>query len=424
MSLYTTIERCRICRNSELVRVLDLGRQALTGVFPAPDEPDEKVPVELVKCHGMPDCCGLVQLRHSVDVARMYSDNYGYRSALNASMLRHLDALLDYALAFVELEPGDLVIDVGSNDGSLLKMLAERRLEAVTLLGVDPTIRKFAAHYPPAVLRLADFFSADKVKGFFHDPNRKAKLITSIAMFYDLEDPQAFVDDVASILHPEGVWIFEQSYSLAMLVKNMYDTVVSEHLLYYSFKQIALLLARGGLKPIDVEINAANGGSFRVTATHAGSVRTPDSKKLELLTEQERVLGLDELSIYRGFEEAAKGHKAEFVGLLEGIAERGERVAGLGASTKFNAVLQYCRVDTKLLPSIGEVNEDKFGKVTPGTRIPIRPEREVLAEKPDYLVVGPYHFKEFFLGLPHLRDYLAGGGRLVFPLPKLEVVGG
>lgn len=421
--LYTTIDRCRICGNFNLVQVLDLGRQALTGVFPAADEVAEKVPVELVKCHDMPDCCGLVQLRHSVDVGMMYSDNYGYRSGLNASMLRHLDALLDYSLAFVELEPGDLAIDIGSNDGSLLGMLAERRFEAVTLLGVDPTIKKFAAHYHPAVLQLPDFFTAEKVKRFFHDPNRKAKLVTSIAMFYDLEDPQAFVDDIASILHPEGVWVFEQSYSLAMLVKNMYDTVVSEHLLYYSFKQIALLLARAGLKPIDVEINAANGGSFRVTASHAGSVRVPDSKKLELLSEQERVLGLDELSIYRGFEESAKAHKAEFVGLLRGIAERGERVAGLGASTKFNAVLQYCEIGPELLPSIGEVNEDKFGKVTPGTRIPIRPERDVLAEGPDYLVVGPYHFREFFLGLPHLRGYLSKGGKLVFPLPKLEVVG-
>lgn len=422
--LYTTIDRCRICGNSNLFQVLDLGRQALTGVFPAANETAEKVPVELVKCHGEPGCCGLVQLRHSVNVGLMYSDNYGYRSGLNSSMLEHLAELLDYSLAFVELEPGDLAIDIGSNDGSLLKMLAGKGFEAVTLLGIDPTIKKFSAYYDPSVLQLPDFFTADKVKSYFHDPNRKSKLVTSIAMFYDLEDPQAFVDDIASILHPEGVWVFEQSYSLAMLVKNMYDTVVSEHLLYYSFKQIALLLARAGLKPIDVEINAANGGSFRVTATHAGSVRTPDSKKLELLTQQELVLGLDELSIYRDFEGSAKSHKAEFLELLRGISERGERVAGLGASTKFNAVLQYCEIDTALLPSIGEVNEDKFGKVTPGTRIPIRPEREVLAEAPEYLVVGPYHFREFFLRLPQIGEYLANGGRLVFPLPKLEVVGG
>jgi NDP-4-keto-2,6-dideoxyhexose 3-C-methyltransferase len=424
---YREIEKCRICGNRRLEPILDLGLQALTGVFPKRGEAVEKTPVVLVKCHG-PGSCGLVQIKHSVDLGQMYGDNYGYRSGLNKSMVEHLEGLSRYILSLVALADGDAILDIGSNDGTLLKSYlkirdAEGGVPAgVTLVGMDPTIRKFRQYYDPRIVPIADFFNSEAFLAHFGDPGRKARIITSIACFYDLEDPVAFAREVKRVLHPEGVWVFEQSYSLLMLAKNMYDTAVQEHLEYYSLSDIERILREAGLRIREVQLNDCNGGSFRVAAEHVND--RPKHPSVTLLEQQEKILGLDGLAIYRHFENNAKMHKQEFRKLLQDIKAGGRTVYGLGASTKFNAVLQYCEITPELLPAIGEVNEDKFGRETPGSGIPIVPEKEIFAKKPDYLVVGPYHFRDFLLRLPHVKAYLAAGGKLVFPLPALEIVSG
>lgn len=424
--LYREIEKCRICGNTRLEPILDLGMQALTGIFPKPGETVERTPVVLVKCHG-PGSCGLVQIKHSVDLGKMYGDNYGYRSGLNKSMVEHLEGMSRYILSLVKLAPGDLILDIGSNDGTLLKSYLKLRDEGgatampqdLTLVGMDPTIRKFRPFYDPRIIPIADFFNSRTLKAQLGS-DRKAKIATSIACFYDLEDPIAFARDVKSVLHPEGVWVFEQSYSLLMLAKNMYDTAVQEHLEYYSLSNVERILKEAGLRIREVQLNDCNGGSFRIAAEHMND--RPSHPSVSLLEQQEKILGLDGLAIYRHFENNAKMHKQEFRKLLKDIGDRGQTVFGLGASTKFNAVLQYCEITPKLLPKIGEVNADKFGRVTPGSEIPIVPEQEVFALKPDYLVVGPYHFRDFLLELPHVKRYLAAGGKLIFPLPSLEIV--
>ncbi len=418
---YTEIKKCRICGNTNLVPVLNLGKQSLTGVFPKVNQKVGSSPVVLVKCHGE-GSCGLVQIKHSVAGNLLYGDNYGYRSGLNRSMVEHLDNLTKYALGLVKLESGDVVLDIGSNDGTLLRSYMQNigKDKKITLIGMDPTVEKFKSFYPEGVVAIPDFFKASTFLNYFKNLRQKAKIVTSIACFYDLEDPVAFVKDIKEILHPDGVWILEQSYSLLMLAKKMYDTAVQEHLEYYSLAQISHVLNRVGLSIREVELNDCNGGSFRVVVEHANNKPTHPSVKL--LEKAEQILGLDELAIYRNFEASAKLHKKEFRKLLLDIKKKGLKVYGLGASTKFNAVLQYCKITPRLLPKIGEVNADKFGHTTPGSKIPIVSEKEIFELKPDYLVVGPYHFKAFLLGLEVIKKYLNGGGKLIFPLPSLEIV--
>ncbi len=422
---YQEVRQCRICGNTRLEPILDLGMQALTGVFPKPGEYVEETPVVLVKCHGE-GACGLVQILHSVSLEQMYGDNYGYRSGLNRSMVEHLKGLSLFCTGLVQLEAGDTILDIGSNDGTLLRSYLERQTGdgsvpmGVSLVGMDPTIRKFGKYYPEGVKAIADFFSAATFVKELGSSERKARIVTSISCFYDLENPVAFARDVQSVLHPDGVWVFEQSYSVLMLAKNMYDTAVQEHIEYYSLTQIERILSEAGLAVRQVELNDCNGGSFRVVAGHAGKPSSHPS--VALLQNLEQILGINDLAIYRNFESSAKTHKQEFRKLLQDIKARGQKVQGLGASTKFNAVLQYCEITPELLPKIGEVNPDKFGCTTPGSLIPIVSEAEVFAENPDYLVVGPYHFKDFLLKLPHVQKYLAAGGKLIFPLPSLEIV--
>lgn len=233
--------------------VLDLGTQALTGVFPKPGEFVTSVPLRLVWCSD----CTLLQLSSSCDPDEMYGDNYGYRSGLNKSMVAHLQ---NKARSLeTGLSEGDVVIDIGSNDGTLL---ASYQTEGLQKIGIDPTGKKFAEFYPEDVQLIPEFFS-----GELELP--KAKVITSVAMFYDLQSPVEFAKQVASILHDDGVWHLEQSYMPSMLRSTSYDTICHEHLEYYSLASIERVLFQAGLEVLDVRFNQINGGSFAITATHA-----------------------------------------------------------------------------------------------------------------------------------------------------------
>ena len=264
---YKTLTHCRICGNSNLVRVLDLGEQTLTGVFPKSlGQQITRGPLQLVKCVGDTETCGLLQLAHSYDLAEMYGDNYGYRSGLNASMVKHLQAKVERILAKVDLSGHPIVLDIGSNDGTTLGFYPSSQCQRV---GMDPTAQKFRQYYPVDVEAIADFFSATRFLQSF--PNRKARVITSFSMFYDLEEPMSFVREVAQILDDKGVWVFEQSYMPLMLETNSYDTACHEHLEYYSLKQVAWMLRRANMKIVDVEFNRVNGGSFSVMAALVSS---------------------------------------------------------------------------------------------------------------------------------------------------------
>ncbi len=416
--MYTTITRCRACGNTNLVSVLSLGEQYLTGIFPC--DPDRKLtrgPLELVKCHGdgSQDPCGLVQLRHSYDLAEMYGENYGYRSSLNQSMVAHLREIVQKLTARVAVGKGDLVIDIGSNDGTLL---SNYPANGAALVGMDPSAERFRKYYRDDIQLVVDFFPNGLAKaGLGH---AKAKIVTSVAMFYDLEDPIDFMRKVESVLADDGVWHFEQSYMPEMLRVNAYDTICHEHLEYYGLRQIQWMARRAGLKILDVEINDINGGSFAVTVAKESSSHAPNNAAIETILAEEKRLGLHTLVPYEQFAERVFAHRDALKDTLQRIRAEGKTIFGYGASTKGNVILQFCGLTSDDLPCIAEVNSDKFGCFTPGTNIPIVSESDARAKKPDYFLVLPWHFKRNLI--EREADFLRQGGRMLFPLPEIEVV--
>lgn len=410
--MYKKVEKCRICGNAHLERVLDLGEQMLTGVFPR--DKGAKVttgPLHLVKCLGGDEVCGLLQMGHSYDLGEMYGENYGYRSGLNASMVAHLNNKVKRILGLVTLQAGDLVIDIGSNDSTTLQAYPSSGL---VLVGVDPTGVKFHSYYPQHIQLIPDFFSAALVQARF--PGQKAKVVTSFSMFYDLEDPMGFMRQVYEVLADDGVWVFEQSYMPTMLDTNSYDTVCHEHLEFYALRQIKWMADRVGFKIVDVEFNDVNGGSFSVTvAKSQGDMAVAPA--VQKILDDERAKGLDTLLPYQAFAERVVQTKRDLLKFVKAARAEGKSVSVLGASTKGNVLLQYCGLTTNDVAFVGEVNAEKFGCYTPGTWLPIIPEDELLTMRPDYLLVLPWHFKDFFV-----KNKKLSGTTLVFPLPTVEVV--
>ena len=410
--MFKNISKCRICKNDSLTPIFSLGEQTLTGVFPkTTTEQVTSGPIDLVMCTG-PQACGLVQLLQSYDLHEMYGDNYGYRSGLNQSMVDHLQGKVREILKLEILRPGDVVIDIGSNDATTLKSYPQGVYE---LVGIDPTGSKFASYYPPEIRLIPDFFSAlavDKALG-----GRKAKVITSFSMFYDLEDPVAFAREVANALDPQGVWVMEQSYLPTMLRTNSFDTICHEHLEFYGLKQIQKIATMANLKVLDVTFNDVNGGSFSIIIAKAESKIKPNAEHIEQILLEEHAIGLDGPQVFEEFKLRVTEAGKKLRDFLESAKAKGERVYGLGASTKGNVLLQYFNIDSSMIKIIGEVNEEKFGKFTPHTLIPMQSEDDVLEAKPDYLLVLPWHFREFFVNHNKLK-----GQRLIFPLPKFEVI--
>ena len=406
------IEACRLCGGPELVSVLTLGQQALTGVFPgSAEEPVDTGPLELVWCPS----CTLLQLAHSHDPHEMYGDNYGYRSGLNSTMVHHLSRKASGLEALVGLEPGEVVLDIGSNDGTLLASYETPRLRRI---GIDPTATRFASSYPPDAEVVADFFSTDVYRRV---TDSQARVITSVAMFYDLEDPVAFARDVGACLAPDGVWHFEQSYMPSMLRLTAYDTICHEHLEYYSLANICRILEDAGLQLLDVRFNRVNGGSFAVTAAHEQSPLAPNHVLIDWFLGQEERMGLRTPGPFRRFEESVFRHRTDLAQLIHALRADGASIMGYGASTKGNVLLQFCGLTVSDIAAIAEVNADKLGRVTPGTAIPIISEDEMRAARPDYLFVLPWHFRDGIVDRE--AEYIRRGGRLIFPLPEIEIVG-
>jgi hypothetical protein len=409
--MYTEIKKCRACESEKLTTVLSLGDQVLTGVFPkSTTEKITKGPLDLAWCES----CGLLQMKHSYSLDEMYGDNYGYRSGLNGSMVRHLQNKIRMLELLAKPSDDDLVIDIGSNDATSLKAYAGKHQK----VGIDPTGMKFKEYYTQDISLIPDFFSAAVFRKTF--PNQKAKIVTSIAMFYDLERPIDFIKDIHSVLADDGIWHFEQSYMPSMLKTNSYDTICHEHLEFYSFDVVNNMLKRCGLRVVDVQMNAVNGGSFAVTACKESAKYKSNKPVIDWLLKQEDVMGLKTTKPYFEFAERVFQHRESLKDLIESLVADGKKVIGYGASTKGNVLLQFCGLTSKHISCIAEVNEEKFGAFTPGTNIPIVSEKEARAMNPDYFLVLPWHFKHGIL--EREQEFLANGGKFIFPLPEIEIV--
>ncbi len=409
--MYKEITKCRISSSTNLINVLSLGNQYLTGVFPKTKE--EKVtigPVDLVWC---PDS-GLLQMKQSYSLDEMYGDNYGYRSGLNASMVKHLQQKIKTLEILAKPTSQELIVDIGSNDATSLKAYSGKFRK----VGIDPTGKKFKEYYTDDITLIPDFFTAEKFKNIF--PTEKAKIITSIAMFYDLEDPKSFVSDIEKCLANDGIWHFEQSYMPSMLRTNSYDTICHEHLEFYSLKVVKNLLESEGLRIIDVQMNDINGGSFAVTACKMNAIYNSNTPIINWMLSQEQEMGLDTIVPYEEFAKKTAKHKKNLTDLINALVADGKKVFGYGASTKGNVLLQYCGFTEKQIPFIAEVNPEKFGSYTPGTNIPIISEKEAKELKPDYFLVLPWHFKNSIIARE--EEFMSNGGKFIFPLPEIEII--
>lgn len=410
--LYNKITECRICKNTNLETVLDLGMQSLTWVFPTPWQDVEKWPLELVKCSGE-NCCWLLQLWHNYDLEQLYWDNYWYRSGLNKSMVKHLWTISEKAKSFVNLEKWDLVIDIAANDGTLLSSYWDNWYD---LLWIDPTSKKFSKYYPDYVNYTPNFFSSDIVKS---KTDKKAKIITSISMFYDLEHPIDFVEQIKETLDDNGIWILEQSYMPTMIDMVSYDTVCHEHLEYYSMKQIKYIVDRVWMKIIDATLNDINWWSFQIVVSKDLN-RHSNEENINKLLDYEENGWYNSGEVFEQFRKDIETHKKDLISFLENAKKENKKVFWYWASTKWNVTLQYCGITPELLPYVAEVNEFKFGRETPGTQIPIISEKEAMEMKPDYFLVLPWHFKKSIL--EREQEFLNNWGHIAFPLPKLEII--
>ncbi len=416
-----TRHTCRVCGSSALTPVISLGDQVLAGNFGfSEDLPPvlRKIPLDLVRCDQEKDehACGLVQLRHTVPGDLMYS-SYGYRSSLNELMVNHLTSLAHELEERVHLTANDFVVDIGANDATLLKAY---RTQGFVGVGYEPSIVQ-PDEFPPHIHFIHDYFSAGAFRSRF--PQARAKIVTSIAMFYDLEHPNDFVADVASLLHEDGVWVIEVAYLPKTLERNSFDTICHEHLLYYSLSSIEALLNRHGLVVADVGENFINGGTIRVYACHRGGAfagRTDAARtRVYAMQRREFEMKLDTAEPYQAFADRVKIVRSALPAFLAQLKSEGKVVYGYGASTKGNVILQYCNIGPDLVTAIADRNQAKWGQKTPGTDIPICSEDEMRAARPDYLLALPWSFMSAFV--EREKDFIARGGKFIVPLPNVAI---
>jgi SAM-dependent methyltransferase len=409
---------CRVCGSSALVPVIDLGDQYLQGSFVKPGKempPMRKIPTRLVRCDLMKDenACGLLQMEHTVPPEVLYSA-YWYRSGTNNTMRQHLKGIAEEA-ASLSGKPAARVLDIGCNDGTLLRFYPDQ----FQRFGVDPS--DVAQEIQGDIEVVQDIFPSEEL--LERAQGKKFDIVTSIAMFYDLESPIAFTEGIKKVLDPQGLWIFEMSYMPTMLRMTSYDTICHEHLEYYSLAVIEYVLKRAGMKVFNVSQNSINGGSLRCYATHIDNFVYKDDRwaqNIKAMRQEEFDLELDTDKPYKHFQDRVNIHKEELTSLLRKLKKDGRRIHIYGASTKGNTILQWCGIDNRIIDFAAERNPDKYGAYTLGTDIPIISEADSRAMNPDYYLVLPWHFKEEFI--EREREMLKKGTGFIFPLPTVEVI--
>jgi len=405
------INNCRVCENSLIEKVGSLGNQYYTGIFPR--KKNIVIPqgdLSLVLCSK----CRLLQLNKSFDVNLMYGSNYGYMSSLNPHMINHLNLKSKRIKKFIDIKKGDIIIDIGSNDGTYLKNFSS----SFVLIGIDPTIKQLKKYYRKDIITYPNFFDKDLINNKFK--NKKAKVITTISMFYDLPNPIKFAQDIYEVLDDEGIWHLEQSYMPSMIKNVSYDTICHEHLEYYSLFSIKYIFDKVGFKIIDLEFNDINGGSFAITVAKKNSYFKEIKKIVNWLLKKEEILNYNSMTTHKIFFEKIKVHKHLLKKLLLNIKSEKKKIYGYGASTKGNVILQYCGIDNNILDYIVDANINKHNKYTPGSKIKITHESYYKSDKPDFLLVLPWHFKNFIIKKE--KEFIKKGGKFIFPLPDIEII--
>jgi 2-polyprenyl-3-methyl-5-hydroxy-6-metoxy-1,4-benzoquinol methylase len=368
---------------------------------------------------------GDVRLEKSAPLDTMYG-KYWYRSGINSSMKQELKNIVDSILKVKQLKENDIWLDIACNDGTLFTFLPKNLIK----IGIDPVDDSFkneSEKHANAIVQ--DYFSAQAFRSTKYG-HLKAKVITSIAMFYDLEHPETFIKDVHEVLDDNGLWVLQLSYTPLMLEQLAFDNICHEHIYYYSLFNLKKLFHKNGFQIVDCQLNDTNGGSFRVYAMKRGAdIRTFATQphrdvckfRVDSLLVYEAGLQLDSVSTWHNFYDRINQLKEQTVSFIQQAKSDGKKIWGYGASTKGNTLLQYFGLDSTLIDGIAERSIYKFGLKTVGTNIPIYSEDEMRKAKPDYLLVLPWHFINEFCARE--IDFLSGGGKFIVPCPKFEIIG-
>ena len=411
------IKTCRNCNSDQLSTIMSVGEQYIAAYTPKDTEPEpvlDKFPLELIRCKA--SNCGLVQLRHSTPSDILY-ERYFYRSGINKTMTDNLNEIAIQAMSKVELNENDIVLDIGCNDGTLLKNYKTKKLRVV---GIDPAKNMAQFSKETGANIIVDYFNE---KSFVkHYGNEKAKIITSIAMFYDLEEPNQFISDIANILDNNGVWVIELKYLPTMIFQNAFDNIVHEHIEYYHFSVIENMLKKHSLKAIDVLLNDSNGGSIRIFVKHSNqSIDVESEKHLAEVRDSEYAMNLNTDKPYEEFLQRCEKLRDDTISFIKKEVNAGKKIHAYGASTKGNTILQYYGLDDNLIDAIADRNPDKWSRKTIGTNLKIISEEESRSLHPDYYLILPWHFLEEFM--QREIEFLRNGGKFIVPLPDFKIIG-
>ena len=403
---------CRICESNKLNIVISLGNQRITSIFPKYGEVETipQSPIDICLCLE----CGLLQLNQTSQPDEMYKNGaYGYKSGISNTMITHLKEYNNEVKSKICLYENEVVLDIGSNDATTLNFYPN----TIRRIGIDPTGEQFRKYYNNLEL-VSDYFTKSNFINNFG--NIKCKVVTSIAMFYDLPNPIQFAKDIYDILDDEGIWTCEQSYLIDMLKTNSLDTICHEHLEYYALSQIKYIATAAKLKIIDVKFNSSNGGSFRIYFAKTISNLHKECTELinEIIAEEDK-LNIKDPATYTKFMETCNVELKKFTDFISCVNQDNKNIQIYGASTKGNCILQYCNITEEKIKYAVERNLEKIGKCT-NTGIEIISEDTMRLNPPNYLVVLPWHFKEEII--KREEAYLNNGGQLIFYFPQFEIV--
>ena len=410
----TTSERatCRVCHSDQLTPLYSLGNQYVNN-FINPEDLATciKAPLEMILCEH----CTLLQLKHTAPQELLYAGFYWYKSGVTDTMKRALREISEKAETWFGLEAGDVVLDIGSNDGTLLRTY---EVPGLITVGVEPASNLIEEGRVGLTHCIHDFWNYES---YHKEVGTQAKVITALGMFYDMEDPNQFISDAAKALTEDGVFIAQ-----LMCLKNMMDTndvgnICHEHLEFYSFHSLEYLFEHNGLEVFDVEINNVNGASYRLFARKKGADVTPaegaDERIARVRQDEE---GLDDKKVHLEFFERLETNKRKCVAFIKREVAKGKKVWVYGASTKGNVILQYYGLDHTLIEAAAERSPAKWGKYTVGSMIPCVSEEEARKAQPDYFLVLPYAFFDEFYEREH--EWREKGGKFIVPLPEFKVV--
>jgi NDP-4-keto-2,6-dideoxyhexose 3-C-methyltransferase len=397
--------KCKNCKKKTIKKIVKIGNQPLSGFFYSRKKKNlSKYSLDLYKCLN----CDLVQLNNSADTKKMYGKEYGYKTSVSKMMVSHLKEKVTRIKKYKLIKSGNRILDIGSNDASFLKLFGKN----YKLFGIDPSAIKFKKEYRGMKL-ITNFFSKKNIIQNIKNKNVKFDLISSFAIFYDVEDPNSFCQDIELLLNDNGIWICEFSY-LPLMLKNLtFDQICHEHIMYYSFVVFEKILINNNLKVIDIKLNEINGGSIEVIISKNNSKMRINKSLIKKIKDDEKKITKRS---FQNFSRRIQKIKQD----LNNFINKNSPIIGYGASTKGNIVLNYSNINSTQVPYICDANRQKFGKFTPGTNIEIISKDKMRQLKPKYLLVLIWSFRPEII--KQELEYIKQGGNLIFHLPKFHIV--